>query len=154
MFEQLRKLAQNVIDLDVDSIIRQVLSDAKFQKEIIKLNTEEQLFKRGVNSLGIKLSDIGGDYADFTIQKAIEDGRPKKSPSDINLHNEGIFYKTFKVKFQKDHIDMSANPSRGNSNLFDDWGEEIVGLDSQSRDVVVKFLIKEIPNVLRKKILA
>ena len=87
-FDRVKKILDNAIALDENKIINQILSNKSFQEFIIDLNTRDQLFDKGINSLGVKLSDIGGDYAGLTLELSAAKGRPKKSASSINTKRD------------------------------------------------------------------
>ena len=71
-FDRVKKILDNALALDENKIINQILSNKSFQEFIIDLNTEGQLFDKGINSLGVKLSDIGGLYSELNNQKQKE----------------------------------------------------------------------------------
>jgi len=55
-FDRVKKILDNALALDENKIINQILSNKSFQEFIIDLNTEGQLFDKGINSLGTKAS--------------------------------------------------------------------------------------------------
>ena len=91
---------------------------------IIELNTEgektSQLFELGVDSQGNRL----GDYSGFT--KNIKASKGQRI-DHITLKDTGEFYKSFKVTPNKKGFRITANPNKDDSNLFDDFGVDIVG---------------------------
>lgn len=109
-----------------------------------------QLGELNVDSLGNRLSDIGGEYSDFTIQKAIEDGRPKKGKSDIDLHDTGEFYDSFIVKIDSKGITITADTIKDGEDLRDDWGQDIIGLTKESLEEVAKKILKNYKKELKR----
>jgi len=138
----------NVINLDQDAIISNILRDAEFQRFIIDLNTEEQLFEKGIDSLGASL----GDYAATTIEgtSSFEGKKDKGQRFDhITLKDTGEFYKSFAIKVQNGGFLITADPNKDDTNLFDDFGKEVVGLTDENLQIVID-AIKEklIPIIL------
>ena len=154
MFDRAKKVLDNIIRLDINQIINEILADKEIQRFIIDLNTQGQLFEKGINALNVSLSDIGGDYSPVTIELSKAKGRPKKSPSLIDLFDDGIFYKSFKITLFPKSFIMSADPNRGDSNLFDDWGEDVVGLTEESKQIVRDALRKKVQPIIRRKAVA
>jgi hypothetical protein len=153
-FDRVKKILDNAIALDEDRIINQILSNKSFQEFIIDLNTEGQLFDKGINSLGVKLSDIGGLYSPVTIELSKAKGRPKKSASSINLFDTGDYYKSFKIVLFNDSFDIVSDPIKNDSNLFDDWGKEIEGLTEENLQKVIDAIRSKIIPIIRARILA
>ena len=153
-FDRVKKMLDNAIALDENKIINQILSNKSFQEFIIDLNTEGQLFDKGINSLGVKLSDIGGLYSPVTIELSKAKGRPKKSASSINLFDTGDYYKSFKIVLFNDSFDIVSDPIKDDSNLFDDWGKEIEGLTEENLQKVIDAIRSKIIPIIRARILA
>ena len=113
-------MVKNIDSLDVNDIFFQIWNRSDIQTLIIELNTEgqptSQLFELGEDSEG----DTLGPYSPFN---------PKSQFFDtINLKETGIFYGSFRVQPTSRGFSITANPIRGDSNLFKDFGVEIVGL--------------------------
>jgi hypothetical protein len=153
-FDRVKKILDNALALDENKIINQILSNKSFQEFIIDLNTEGQLFDKGINSLGVKLSDIGGLYSPVTIELSKAKGRPKKSASSINLFDTGDYYKSFKIVLFNDSFDIVSDPIKNDSNLFDDWGKEIEGLTEENLQKVIDAIRSKIIPIIRARILA
>ena len=75
-FEPLRKIADFFINLDRDQLIFELSNNREFKELVVKLNTEKQLFDKGINSEGVRLDVIGGPYAPFTVERKKELGQP------------------------------------------------------------------------------
>ena len=147
--DDFKRLLNNINKLDIDDIFNQLWKDNKTQNFIIQLNTEgqptSQLFKFGVDSLGVSL----GEYADFTIQKKIEDGQLFDR---ITLKDTGDFYETFIVRPLKKGFSMRANPDKEDNNLFDEFGSEIVGLTKENEVILAAFIEKDFNDELEKRL--
>ena len=89
-FERTKKLFNALIRLDETKIINAILSDKNFQKFIISLNQNDQLFDLGIDSLGVSL----GEYSDFTKVQKQSDGQRF---DHITLLDTGGFYKSFTI---------------------------------------------------------
>lgn len=147
-FGAIVELADKFIRLDQRVLVNTILRRPEIQRFIIQLNTKgkptSQLFNLNVDSEGVRLVDIGGEYSPFTIQKAIDDGRPKKSDEDINLHDEGDYYASFRVSFPSlaaDFFEILHNPIKPTGNLEDDWGENLAGLTIENAELVAEMIL-------------
>jgi hypothetical protein len=149
-FEPLRKVANVFIKLDANDIVFKVIgSDKQIQEEILDLNRLNQLFKKGEDSLGTNLNSMtqsGFGYAASTKR----DKRRKNLPTGhVTLFDTGDFYKSFRLIVRPTYLDITANPNKEDSNLFDDFGDDIVGLSEESKDLLRLKLIPLIINHIR-----
>lgn len=146
--EGLVRRLDRVINLDADVIISNILRDAEFQRFIIDLNTEEQLFDQGIDSLGASL----GDYAATTIEGTANfEGKKDKGQrfDHITLKDTGDFYKSFAIKVQNGGFLIVADGRKEDTNLLEEYGKEILGLTDGNLQIVID-AIKEklIPIIL------
>ena len=97
------------------------------EEEILALNTENQLFDRGIDSWPRKIEPR---YAPRTIR----DKQDKRQPTDrITLRDTGEFHGNFKISYNKDSIQFGARPTFRNGtdlteHLKERYGELIFGL--------------------------
>lgn len=150
-FERTKKLFNALIRLDETKIINAILSDKNFQKFIISLNQNDQLFDLGIDSLGVSL----GEYADTTIEgtSSFKGKKDKGQRFDhITLLDTGGFYKSFTITVSGGGFIMDANPIKEESNLFDDWGKEIVGLTKENLQIVIDAIRERILTKIREQI--
>lgn len=105
---------------------------------IIEMNTHEQLFQKGVDSKGVPLMDIGGDYAFVT--KDIKDylGQPIDR---ITLKDTGDFYKSWRVRVLGDVIFIEADTIKDGDDLRQRWGNDILGLTEESKQKLINYAI-------------
>ena len=96
----------------------------------MRLNTEEQLGRDKTDSLGAHL----GTYSFATEQ--ISKGK-KKQGEFIDLKDTGEFWASWKVKVLQKFISIDANPIKEGNNLFDDYGEEILGLTDENLQILI-----------------
>ncbi len=116
---------------DQEGRIFKLALDNRFIKELIThLNTEDQLGKDKVNSLGAHL----GIYSHAT--EVISKGR-KKAGDFITLNDTGAFWDSWKVEVTESFIEIDANPFKEDTNLFDEYGIEIVGLTKENLDIFI-----------------
>lgn len=146
---KLRDMANRVINLDLDTLANSILNNSDFQKFIIELNTEDQLFNENIDSRGIRLNDIGGDYSPSIFELS---RTPKKSLTDINLKDSGDFYKSFSISVGKKSILIQADTRKGDKDLKDEWGDDILGLTDENLQKVINRLKDLLINELRKTI--
>lgn len=150
-FERTKRLLNNAIRLDENLIIDEILSDKAFQSFIINLNTEEQLFKQGINALNVKLSDIGGPYSELTMELSALDGRPKKSRDHVDLRATKKYHDSFKITLNKNNLAITSDPIKDGTSLFERWGKEIEGLTPENLQLVIDEIRKKmVPLVLLK----
>lgn len=135
-------------------MINVVGKDRSLMTLIVSLNTQDQLFNKGIRSDG---SDIKPDYTPFTISIKQEKGQPTDR---VTLKDTGDFYDSF-VAFVDSSADIiiNSNPikideSGLETNLLFKYGEKIEGLTEQNLDIITRKLIvpiqKYIKNVIFK----
>ena len=132
--ERLKELTRPV------ALFTEVMKNDMLKELIINLNTQDQLFKEGINSKGRKLEDIGGPYAESTIEGIPGVFKGKKElglPFDrVTLFQDGTFYGSFKVTTDSQgDILINADPNKDGTNLFNEWGEAVLGLTPENVDV-------------------
>ena len=111
-------------------IFKRVL-DNRFIKDLIThLNTIEQLQKDRIDSLGAHL----GVYS--AVTEVITKGR-KKAGEFINLDDTGAFYDSWMVQVKEDRIIIDANPFKEDTNLFDEYGLDVLGLTDDNLQIFI-----------------
>lgn len=145
MFEPLHILFNKIATLDIDNVMFDVWDGEDVQEIIIKLNTIEQLFNQGIDSDGQSL----GDYSAFTIKKKRADGLPYDR---VTLRQDGIFYGTFNIIPDKDGFIIDADTIRGSQDLTETYGEQIIGLTSDSKEQLIKSIILSVRNEIYLRI--
>jgi len=139
---KLEAFARNLLKLNEDAAFKKVISDKNIQLEAVRLNTDEQLYIRGVDVHGNKLRSIyarfGKFYADRTIQIKNEKGQPTDR---VTMRDTGAMYKTEKAIIKANELKLDMNTY----DLEENWGQ-FVGLDTVSKVQLVdkaKPIIKE-----------
>lgn len=144
MLESVKDILDKAINLDGVKAWYFAI-DIDLQNNIIKLNTIDQLFNDGIDSLGDSL----GEYSPFTVELKKAKGQPTNR---ITLKDTGDFYKTFKVEVKDDSFFINANPIKDDSNLFDDFGSEIVGLTEDNQKKISKTILDNTIKYIRKQL--
>ena len=145
--ESVIKTLDNIINLDQDLIIENILKDKGFQRFIIDLNTEGQLFEKGIDSLGVSL----GEYSDFT--KAVK--RIKGDRIDhITLLDTEEFYKSFAIKVQNGGFLIVADGQKEDTNLLERYGKEILGLTDENLQIVIDAIKEKLIPIILSSIMA
>lgn len=127
--EALFRVTRNIIKLNIEDIADKAI-DKFTLSQIVDLNTDDQLFEQGIDSKGLAL----GEYSDVTIEIKKSKGQ---RIDHITLKDTGEFYSRFKAVKVPDGIELSLNPIRGDSNLVDDFGEDIQGLTDQNLSKII-----------------
>jgi hypothetical protein len=135
-FIPLRKLLQSFIELDVDQIAFDIAQTNNFKRLVIQLNTEgkptSQLFELGEDSEGRDL----GEYSPFTKElKKLKGQRI----DHITLKDTGDFYASFIVRPFKGGFTIDADPIKDDTNLFREYGEDILGLNDDNLQIIINF---------------
>lgn len=122
--------------VDITPIIQSILQNPELQKHIIYLNTIDQLFERGEDSLGRKLEDVGGSYSPYTIMKKLEKGQPFDR---VTLNDTGEYYDSYKIVAPSgaDYIMIITNPIKEGKNIEQEWGGYIVGLNPENKQWLI-----------------
>lgn len=127
------------------------VSDTEVERQVAELNRDQ--LRKGINSKGQNLSDIGGAYSDFTL-----DLHPEKSKYVITLYDTGQYYDSITATTDSNgNWDIQSDPMKEDlgrvTNLFERWGREIEGLTDESIEkIVTGLLIQKYVDYLAKEI--
>ena len=122
----------------IQAVLVKVLKQKATQKFIINLNTKVQLFQQGENSLGVKLTQIGGEYTSLTKRIKKKKGQPTNR---VTLFDTGDFYGSFEVGGESDaDFIIDSDPMKGDYDLFSRWGEDVEGLNEENMKKVLDYL--------------
>tara|TARA_R110000824_G_scaffold125895_2_gene285195 strand:- start:1512 stop:1970 length:459 start_codon:yes stop_codon:yes gene_type:complete len=147
-FDAIFNLTDRIAKLDEGLLLRNFVSIPAVQKFILDLNRVDQLFNKGVDSKNKAL----GIYTPYTINSKEERGVPVPSDFHITLFDTGEFYSTFVIIPGKDFFEIDANPIREDSNLFEDFGEDILGLNDENLQVLIDFFKETIQLRVREQL--
>ena len=109
--------------------MKYLFSNLEFRKLIIDLNTIDQLYNEGIDSKGIQL----GEYTNYT--KSLKQAKGERT-DHITLKDTGAFYSSFRVSLVGNSIKITADAQKEDTNLFKEYGIDIVGLTEDSMSVV------------------
>jgi len=148
MFDQLKRICNNVKKLDSDKILKKVFDNKGVQQQVIDLN-QEQLRDRHVTAEG---KAITRNYS------AVSQRLYGKPNSAIILYDTGEFYNSIKVKSESDAIIVKGDnikaTEHGDINLDGYIGGKAIGLDEKSlseiRDFVQPMAIEEVRSAIFK----
>ena len=139
-FAGLKKTVSRVKGDFIVDVIKSIVEENS--NEIIDLNTEKQLFDKGIGSDGKELTpEYSNPYK--KLKQALN------QPSDrVTLRLEGDFYKSFEVIIGQQQFLINATDKK-TSWLIKRYGQRVFGLTSNNlslfREIVVKpDLLKEI----------
>jgi len=154
-FLPLRNMLKTIISLDVDSIALEISRQGKFQDLVIELNTEKQLYDKGEDSQGIRLEGKnivkGGEYSTTTVKIKRVKGQPTNR---VTLFDTGEFYASFVVKPYRGGFTIDADAEKEDNNLFDEFGEDVVGLNQENLQTIINFFKDEILEKINRNLRA
>lgn len=116
---------------------------------IIELN-QSQLYDLGEDSEGKKLWSYrpGQPYSPYTIKLKQMKGQPTDR---LTLKDTGDFYKSFSVEVKGTDIILDANGNKADTNLFDEYGINILGLNEKNFETFIKKLQEEVVFFIKNK---
>lgn len=126
-----------------------VFTIADNQVRVIELNTDEQLYE-GIDSTGVQLSEIGGEYTEFTKAQKASEGLPTEW---VTLFQTGDFYDSFRVNVQRDGFEIEANTIKERQDLQDRWGDDILGLTDDSLTEIAAYIAQDLINRILHELL-
>lgn len=141
MLEPVKNIARKVRKLKEAQMLSKIMKDKLLIAQIIDLNTESQLYEKGVDSKGKEL----GEYAPITVSyfkpKAQAEGRDGRT-DHVTLKDSGAFYLSFKVKRISGGIVIIANTKKdylGTYLEFDERTQSPRTVKDYHTDLVVEF---------------
>lgn len=119
-----------------ESQLNQTIEDAIRSNEdlILKMNTESQLYEKGVDNEGKKLKP---KYTLSTTKAKKKKGQPTNR---VILKDEGIFHDSFYIYYTQDGFEiMTSDPIE--PYLTYKYGKELLGLTDKNLNIVIKTII-------------
>lgn len=148
MFEPLKNILNFFASLDENTIMFEIVrGDRDIQITILDLNRMDQLFDQGIRSDGTLI----GLYSPAT--EAISGGK-KKAGTHYTMKDTGEFFRSFRVVPSKTFFEIVADGDKGDENLFDKYGKDLLGLTPESRDKLAEELIPKIQDYIKFKALS
>jgi len=149
-FEPCYKLIRQTKNLSAIKIMKNVWDDARLQAQAIDLNTESQLYEKGITSDEKSL----GDYAPITIfyykPLARAEGRDGRT-DHITLKDTGDFYRSFKFNNENDGWSIDANTDKQGTDLSFVYGK-ILGLTDESINELMPEVKESFLKITRKEL--
>lgn len=120
-----------------NNIWQEVFKDTEFKKQILDWVRWEQLYKEGVDETG----SIIGLYSRYTelINPEKQEGTP------YTLYDTGEFYESMIITVTENEFIIDADPIKTDENgnvtdLFKEYGEEIIGLTDETKAKLIEEL--------------
>ncbi len=141
---------------DIDVIFAEIVSSKEFIEFAIELNTKGQLFDKGIDSLGVSLGEYAGTTIEGVKGKFLGKREKQQRFDHITLSDTETFYDSWEITLggRSFLFKVSANPNRGDTNLFDDFGKDIVGYTEESLQKIIDFIRERIVPLIRRKMAA
>jgi len=135
MFPVLTQLFNNAKNLNQDRIWILAM-DEEVKQEIIRMNTKDQLFDKGVDSLNKSL----GVYSQTSVNKY------GKRPGRIQLYDTGEFYESFRVLVDESGLVILADALKVGDGGVDDlavkYGIDILGITDSNKELLLRTFIE------------
>jgi len=131
-FEPIRDTLKRAASLEDNKLLFFIWGESLIQEEIIFLNTEVQLFQKQQRADGSELPP----YSISTLQF-----KPSNFPENITLLDTGAFYGSFTVKPVSDGFLIEANTLKPGVDLAEQYGENIIGLQDESIEILAEFIL-------------
>ena len=128
-------------DLKNGKLISKVIIDN--EDIIVYLNAQEQLYEKGINALGVHISDYM-PYKPLTIRIKKMKGQPTDR---VTLRDEGDFEKSFYLSVNNKEFEIKASDWKA-EDLVKKYGKDILGLSEDNKNELVKSYI--IPAILEQ----
>ena len=150
MLDRIKNLADKMLKLNSNKILKTVLDNKAVQKKIVGFN-QYQLYEKGVNSFGKLL----GHYAQRTIfyKRNIAASLGNDTRTDhITLKDHGNFYESQKVNNEKDGFIISGDTVKEDGNDLNARFPDILGLDTKSKGDLSQEIKPLVISEVRKKL--
>lgn len=125
--------------------MKHLFQQTSFRKLIIDLNTEEQLYNQGIDSKGRSL----GDYSIYT--RGLKQNKGQRY-DHITLKDTGEFYRSFSIRLEGSSFRIVADGQKEDTNLFKEYGIDILGLTEDSISVVITAAIPIIQKYIKSNL--
>lgn len=142
----LEKVEKNLrkFDKELPSIV--IAFCREFQEEILKMNTDSQLFEKGLLATGSK---VVPKYRPSTVKRKKRKGHPYNR---VTLKDTGEFHESFELDFGADYFEVVSTDKKGKY-LVKRYGKEIYGLTEANVSELRKLLLPLLRAELLKSIL-
>jgi hypothetical protein len=144
--EKLERLISNLKELEVNVIktIERTIKDN--ENIIIDMNTEDQLYDKGINRLGVELMDFK-PYTPFTVSVKKKKGQVT---TRVTLRDEGDFQKSFYIEYSAESFEIKASDEKTEA-LMKKYGKQIMGLsDINFKEIAFEYVAPEVLKEIQK----
>ena len=119
--------------------------DTATKRQVLDWIRKDQLTNKGVDADG----KVIGYYSQVT--EMITRGK-KQAGAHYTLDDTGAFYRSMYVTVLRNALEIDANGDKGEENLFEKYGQKIIGLTDESM-AKLREVVKERYIIIAKKIL-
>lgn len=155
LMEQLQILLNRVGALTPKYIWMKVFSDKDLQKYIIDVLIQDEQLQKGIDGTGQRITDNEGNNS-YSFWTELISGGKKQEGDPYTLKDTGEFYQSMVFLLGQNFFEVDADPNKTNeftgkvTNLFDKYGEEIVGLTEQSTEKLKEKLKEKYNEQIRR----
>ena len=129
-FPVLDRLFDNAKNINADSVWVRAI-DEEVKREIIRLNTKDQMFDKGVDSLDRSL----GVYSPTSVSKY------GKRKGRIQLFDTGVFFDSFTIQVDRGGLTISADTQKEDTDLAVRYGIDILGVTPSNTDLLIRTFV-------------
>lgn len=153
--------------IDINRILRVILKDSNTTKYVLDLNRLDQLFIQGIQSDGNFLESNNtteGVYSQATVVITQEERgsirftyegvtKAKVAGERYMLYDTGEWYRSFKLLINNQDFEIKANTTigDGNTNVFQEYGENVVGLTEKSIVKLTDYIRERVIQQIKKE---
>lgn len=140
-------LLKKALDIQHDKVWKKIFSDEEFDEFVLDLVRIKQLYEKGID----ENDKIIGYYSYLTeIINPI-----KKQGTPYTLKDTGEFYRSMKLSLSTDSFTIDADPIKidktgHETNLFEKFGEGIIGLNEESKQILIEEIKERFNNEFRR----
>lgn len=149
MNTRIGELLNKATSITFSDVWKEVFRDEQFKNEILDWIRWEQLYNEGVDEFG----QIIGTYSRYTeiLNPEKQEGTP------YTLYDTGEFYNSMMIEVFDDYIEIDADGLKVDefgqtTDLFQEYGYEIIGLTEESKTKLATELIERF-NIEYKRLL-
>lgn len=138
------KIVQNNIEAETSKIIY------ANEVEIINLNTENQLFDKGVNIFGTPLGSYSSN--NYPKQGSLLRGYPKNRGDRYNFLDSGTLFSDMQLRVEGNKLIIFNNDTQNKiTNLLSLTGAEFIGLTTENQQVLnYEIIYPELMDFIKK----
>lgn len=146
--QKLEELLLKFTKLNEQDLLSEVFNYQDNVEIVLDLNRLDQLYKQGIDSEGQSL----GEYSAFTVNQKLFFRDPAQPVDRVTLKDTGAFYDSFNLIIIKDGIRIIADTIKDDTDLIDRYGENILGLTEENKELLRELLKSEFKKIINKLI--